>query len=123
MSERPQEKMTPMTTLSRPIRRILGRPSHPTGEALAPVAAPVAPEQPGVAVDIPESDPARLGPSRAAGGPGGGPPSGPTSRKVTRPSASWTHSMATHQSPSASEGRPMPAHSGRSWTRTACSRR
>ena len=57
MSERPQEKMTPMTTLSRPIRRILGRPSQPTGEALAPVAAPVAPEQPGVAVDIPESDP------------------------------------------------------------------
>ena len=46
-----------MTTLSRPFRRILGRSSQPAEEALAPVAAPVVPEQPGVAVDISETDP------------------------------------------------------------------
>jgi len=51
--------MTPMTALARPIRRLLGR-SEPDPSPVAavpePLPAPVA-EQPGVAIDIPETDP------------------------------------------------------------------
>ena len=46
-----------MTALSRPFRRILGRRPQPAEQAIATVTAPVVPEQPGVAVDIAESDP------------------------------------------------------------------
>jgi serine phosphatase RsbU (regulator of sigma subunit)/anti-sigma regulatory factor (Ser/Thr protein kinase) len=51
--------MTPMTALARPFRRLLGR----AGPDLSPVAAFAEPlsaadaEQPGVAIDIPETDP------------------------------------------------------------------
>jgi serine phosphatase RsbU (regulator of sigma subunit)/anti-sigma regulatory factor (Ser/Thr protein kinase) len=51
--------MTPMTALARPIRRLLGRsePDPTPGAAVPePLPAPVA-EQPGVAIDIPETDP------------------------------------------------------------------
>jgi serine phosphatase RsbU (regulator of sigma subunit)/anti-sigma regulatory factor (Ser/Thr protein kinase) len=51
--------MTPMTALTRPIRRLFGRSapdSSPVAAAPDPTPAPVA-EQPGVAIDIPETDP------------------------------------------------------------------
>jgi serine phosphatase RsbU (regulator of sigma subunit)/anti-sigma regulatory factor (Ser/Thr protein kinase) len=51
--------MTPMTALARPIRRLLGRSEpdpSPVVAAPEPLPAPVA-EQPGVAIDIPETDP------------------------------------------------------------------
>ncbi|HEX5829049.1 MAG TPA: PP2C family protein-serine/threonine phosphatase, partial [Candidatus Limnocylindrales bacterium] len=46
-----------MTALTRPLRRLLGRSSQPTAEATAPVVPPVVAEHPGVAIEIPESDP------------------------------------------------------------------
>ena len=46
-----------MTAISRPFRRLLGR-AEPTVEAIdAPAAAAVTGERPGVAIDIPETDP------------------------------------------------------------------
>jgi serine phosphatase RsbU (regulator of sigma subunit)/anti-sigma regulatory factor (Ser/Thr protein kinase) len=51
--------MTPMTALARPIRRLLGRTEpdpSPVAAAPEPLPGPVA-EQPGVAIDIPETDP------------------------------------------------------------------
>jgi serine phosphatase RsbU (regulator of sigma subunit)/anti-sigma regulatory factor (Ser/Thr protein kinase) len=50
--------MAPMTELTRPFRRILGRTAPDPTAAAAAVAAPgVAADQPGVAVDIAETDP------------------------------------------------------------------
>ena len=46
-----------MTALTRPIRRLIGRPDADTAPVEVPAAAAVAADQPGVAVDIPESDP------------------------------------------------------------------
>ena len=58
LSERPFPRMFPMTALTRPFRRLLGRsvtsPAPP--EDAAPAHASVD-ERPGVAVEIPESDP------------------------------------------------------------------
>jgi GAF domain-containing protein len=49
--------MPSMTALPRPIRRLIGRPA-PDATPVAATAAPAVPtEQPGVAVDIPETDP------------------------------------------------------------------
>jgi len=49
--------MAPMTSLTRPIRRLIGRSTPDAIPAEAPAAPAPAVEQPGVAVDIPESDP------------------------------------------------------------------
>jgi serine phosphatase RsbU (regulator of sigma subunit)/anti-sigma regulatory factor (Ser/Thr protein kinase) len=49
--------MTPMTALTRPFRRLIGRSTSDSVPAAVP-AVPVVPvDQPGVALDIPESDP------------------------------------------------------------------
>src|SRR5512146_1638894 len=48
--------MSPMTALTRPLRRLLGRSTPDVVAAPEPVAStPI--EQPGIAVDIPEADP------------------------------------------------------------------
>jgi serine phosphatase RsbU (regulator of sigma subunit)/anti-sigma regulatory factor (Ser/Thr protein kinase) len=50
--------MAPMTALTRPIRRLIGRSAPEPFPVAVAVAAPAVPaEQPGVAVDIPETDP------------------------------------------------------------------
>ena len=46
-----------MTALTRPFRRLIGRPAATSAPATVPAAAAVPAEQPGVAVDIPETDP------------------------------------------------------------------
>jgi serine phosphatase RsbU (regulator of sigma subunit)/anti-sigma regulatory factor (Ser/Thr protein kinase) len=46
-----------MTPITRPIRRLIGRPAPDATPVAAPIAAPAPVEQPGVAVDIPETDP------------------------------------------------------------------
>ncbi len=46
-----------MTALSRPFRRLRARPAEAAAEETAPAPAPVVDEQPGVAIDIPETDP------------------------------------------------------------------
>ena len=56
----------------------------------------------------PDSAPAIDGPRRASGGSGGGPAVGATSRKLTTPSSSATHTIASHQPSGASVGRDMP---------------
>ena len=67
MSERDAEKMPVMTTIARPIRRLLGRPDPEVGPATAVAAttdatgadsaAAEAPARTTIAVDIPEHDP------------------------------------------------------------------
>src|SRR3954462_8579761 len=49
--------MPSMTTLTRPFRRLIGRPAQVAGVDGAPAAVPVQAETAGVAVDIPETDP------------------------------------------------------------------
>jgi serine phosphatase RsbU (regulator of sigma subunit)/anti-sigma regulatory factor (Ser/Thr protein kinase) len=59
MSERLSRRMTPMTALARPFRRLLGHPESdpsPLAAVPEPPLAPVA-DQPGAAIDIPETDP------------------------------------------------------------------
>ena len=46
-----------MTALTRPIRRLIGRPAATSAPAAVPAVAAAPAEQPGVAVDIPETDP------------------------------------------------------------------
>src|SRR3954447_25750817 len=57
MSERPRQRMPPMTTLTRPFRHLLGRTSQPVDGAPAPLVAAPPVEPAGVVVDIPETDP------------------------------------------------------------------
>src|SRR6188472_2508420 len=57
MSERLHRRMLSMTALSRPIRRLIGRPAADTAPAAVPALQPLPAEQAGVAVDIPETDP------------------------------------------------------------------
>ena len=57
----------------------------------------------------PDSAPATAGPRRPSGGSGGGPAAGATSRKLTTPSSSATHSDGSHQPSGASDGRAIPA--------------
>ena len=57
MSERRRRRMAPMTAVTRPFRRLLGRP-RPGPGAPPPTSLPATPaEQLGVAIDIPETDP------------------------------------------------------------------
>jgi serine phosphatase RsbU (regulator of sigma subunit)/anti-sigma regulatory factor (Ser/Thr protein kinase) len=49
--------MAPMTSLTRPIRRLMGRPTPDSSPVGAPATLPVLAELPGVAIDIPETDP------------------------------------------------------------------
>ena len=46
-----------MTAITRPIRRLIGRPASEPATVVVPAPAAPAAEQPGVAVDIPETDP------------------------------------------------------------------
>src|SRR3954462_7158482 len=57
MSERPRQRMPPMTTLTRPFRQLLGRTSQPVDGAPATLVAAPPVEPAGVVVDIPETDP------------------------------------------------------------------
>src|SRR3954447_17086168 len=57
MSERPRQRMPPMTTLTRPFRHLLGRTSQPVDGAPAPLVAAPPVEPAGGVVDIPETDP------------------------------------------------------------------
>jgi serine phosphatase RsbU (regulator of sigma subunit)/anti-sigma regulatory factor (Ser/Thr protein kinase) len=56
MSERRPDRIVAMTAVTRPIRRLLGRPA-PAATAETPAPAATVQEQPGVAIDIPETDP------------------------------------------------------------------
>src|SRR5262245_21571575 len=57
MSGRPSPRMSPMTALRRPFLRLTGRAVPAVTVPVEAQPTPAAPEEPGVAVEIPESDP------------------------------------------------------------------
>src|SRR3954452_472304 len=57
MRERRDGRMTPMTAFTRPLRRLAGRPAPADPVRVDALETPAEAETPGVAVEIPESDP------------------------------------------------------------------